>query len=152
MGDGAGHQQRGGGPRAGRVGDLVRGAGRPGALRPTGTHSRHFGGYVYGVVDATDLGPADQHVFSLSLAGYGLRLDHSYVRQIYASASGSTVREITQNVLQLAGLDAVFTSHGVELDDVITRAVYPVQSVMTILRELADLHGAIVTVDEWLRD
>ena len=29
------------------------------------------------------------------------------------------------------------------------RAVFPVQSVMSILRELADLHGAIVTVDEW---
>ena len=27
------------------------------------THHRAFGGYVYGVVDATDLGPADQHVF-----------------------------------------------------------------------------------------
>ena len=53
-------------------------------------------------------------------------------------------------MLELAGLDDVFTSHGVELDDTITRAVYPVQSVMTILRELADLHGAIVTVDEWL--
>ena len=80
----------------------------------------------------------------------GLRLDHSYVRQIYASASGSTIREIVQDVLERAGLDDVFTSHGVELDDTITRAVYPVQSVMTILRELADLHGAIVTVDEWL--
>ena len=114
------------------------------------SHHRAFGGYVYGVVDSTDLGPADQHVLSLSLAGYGLRLDHSYVRQIYASASGSTVREIVQNVLHLAGLDTVFTSHGVELDDVITRAVYPVQSVMTILRQLADGHGAIVTVDEWL--
>ena len=30
-----------------------------------------------------------------------------------------------------------------------TRAVYPVESVMAILRSLADLHGAIVTVDEW---
>ena len=39
--------------------------------------------------------------------------------------------------------------HGVELDDTITRAVYPVESVMAILRSLADLHGAIVTVDEW---
>ena len=114
-------------------------------------HHRAFGGYVYGVVDGTDLGPADQHVLSLSLAGYGLRLDHSYVRQIYASPSGSTVREIVQSVLELAGLDDVFTSHGVELNDVITRAVYPgPKSVMTILRELADLHGAIVTVDEWL--
>ena len=119
------------------------------ALYARTTHHRAFGGYVYGVVDATDVGPKDQHVLSLSLAGYGLRLDHSYVRQIYASATGSTVREIVQNVLTLAGLDAVFTSHGVELNDVITRAVYPVQSVMTILRELADLHGAIVTVDEW---
>ena len=73
-------------------------------------------------------GPADQHVLSLSLAGYGLRLDHSYVRQIYASASGSTIREIVQDVLERAGLDDVFTSHGVELDDTITRAVYPVQS------------------------
>ena len=72
------------------------------------------------------------------------------MRQIYASASGSTVREIVQDVLERAGLDDVFSSHGVELDDTITRAVYPVQSVMTILRELADLHGAIVTVDEWL--
>ena len=120
------------------------------ALYARRTHHRAFGGYVYGVVDATDLGPADQHVLSLSLAGYGLRLDHSYVRQIYASASGSTIREIVQDVLERAGLDDVFTSHGVELDDTITRAVYPVQSVMTILRELADLHGAIVTVDEWL--
>ena len=119
------------------------------ALYARQNHHRAFGGYVYGVVDSTDLGPADQHVLDLSLAGYGLRLDHSYVRQIYASPSGSTVREIVQSVLELAGLDAVFTSHGVELDDVITRAVYPVQSVMTILRELADLHGAIVTVDEW---
>ena len=120
------------------------------ALYARRTHHRAFGGYVYGVVDATDLGPADQHVLSLSLAGYGLRLDHSYVRQIYASASGSTIREIVQDVLERAGLDDVFTSHGVELDDTITRAVYPVQSVMTILRSLADLHGAIVTVDEWL--
>ena len=120
------------------------------ALYARRTHHRAFGGYVYGVVDATDLGPADQHVLSLSLAGYGLRLDHSYVRQIYASASGSTVREIVQDVLERAGLDDVFSSHGVELDDTITRAVYPVQSVMTILRALADLHGAIVTVDEWL--
>ena len=79
-----------------------------------------------------------------------MRLDHSYVRQIYASASGSTIREIVQDVLERAGLAAVFSSHGVELDDTITRAVYPVQSVMTILRSLADLHGAIVTVDEWL--
>ena len=113
-------------------------------------HHRAFGGYVYGVVDATDLGPADQHVLSLSLAGYGLRLDHSYVRQIYASASGSTIREIVQDVLERAELDNVFSSNGVELDDTIIRAVYPVQSVMTILRSLADLHGAIVTVDEWL--
>ena len=120
------------------------------ALYGRKTHHRAFGGYVYGVVDGTDLGPADQHVLDLSLAGYGLRLDHSYVRQIYASASGSTIREIVQDVLQRAGLDDVFSSHGVELNDTITRAVYPVQSVMTILRELADLHGAIVTVDEWL--
>ena len=120
------------------------------ALYARRTYHRAFGGYVYGVVDGTDLGAADQHVLSLSLAGYGLRLDHSYVRQIYASASGSTIREIVQDVLERAGLDDVFTSHGVELDDTITRAVYPVQSVMTILRSLADLHGAIVTVDEWL--
>ena len=120
------------------------------ALYARQTHHRAFGGYVYGVVDATDLGPADQHVLSLSLAGYGLRLDHSYVRQIYASPSGSTIREIVQDVLDRAGLDDVFSSHGVELDDTITRAVYPVESVMTILRSLADLHGAIVTVDEWL--
>ena len=89
------------------------------------TYHRAFGGYVYGVVDATDLGPADQHVLKLSLAGYGLRLDHSYVRQIYASASGSTIREIVQDVLERAGLDAVFSSHGVELDDTITRARLP---------------------------
>ena len=120
------------------------------ALYARRTHHRAFGGYVYGVVDATDLGPADQHVLSLSLAGYGLRLDHSYVRQIYASASGSTIREIVQDVLQRAGLDDVFSSHGVELDDTITRAVYPVQSVMTILRRAGRPHGAIVTVDEWL--
>ena len=92
------------------------------ALYARQTHHRAFGGYVYGVVDGTDLGPADQHVLSLSLAGYGLRLDHSYVRQIYASASGSTVREIVQNVLELAGSTPCSPSHGVELDDMITRA------------------------------
>ena len=81
------------------------------ALYARQTNHRAFGGYVYGVVDATDLGPADQHVLKLSnLAGYGLRLDHSYVRQIYASASGSTIREIVQDVLERAGLDAVFSS------------------------------------------
>ena len=90
------------------------------ALYARQTHHRAFGGYVFGIVDGTDLGPADQHVLSLSLAGYGLRLDHSYVRQIYASATGSSIRAIVQDVLQRAGLDDVFTSHGVELDDTIT--------------------------------
>ena len=104
------------------MGHLVRGTGRRRALRAPDAHHRAFGGYVYGVVDATDLGPADQHVLSLSLAGYGLRLDHSYVRQIYASASGSTIREIVQDVLERAGLDDVFSSHGVELDDTITQS------------------------------
>lgn len=110
---------------------------------------RAFGGYVYGVTDNTDLGPRDQHVLSLNCAGYGLRLDHSFVRQIYASASGMSVRAIVQDVLELAGLDAAFTSHGVELTDTVIRAVFAVESVMAILRSLADDHGAIVTVDEW---
>ena len=110
---------------------------------------RAFGGYVYGIADVTDEGGEDSHVLQIRLAGYGLRLDHSYVRRVYASATGSTVREIVQDVLEQAGVDGAFTSHGVELDDTITRAVYPVESVMAILRSLADLHGAIVTVDEW---
>ena len=110
---------------------------------------RAFGGYVYGIADVTDEGGEDSHVLQIRLAGYGLRLDHSFVRRVYASATGSTVREIVQDVLEQAGVDGAFTSHGVELDDTITRAVYPVESVMAILRSLADLHGAIVTVDEW---
>ena len=59
------------------------------------------------------------------------------------------MRAIVQDVLEEAGVDVAFTSHGVELTDTVTRAVYPVESVMAILRSLADLHGAIVTVDEW---
>ena len=110
---------------------------------------RAFGGYVYGIADVTDAGGEDSHVLQIRLAGYGLRLDHSFVRRVYASASGSSVRAIVQDVLEEAGVDADFDSHGVELTDTVTRAVYPVESVMAILRSLADLHGAIVTVDEW---
>ena len=119
------------------------------ALYARANSYRAFGGYVYGIADVTDAGGEDSHVLQIRLAGYGLRLDHSYVRRVYASATGSTVREIVQDVLEQAGVDGAFTSHGVELDDTITRAVYPVESVMAILRSLADLHGAIVTVDEW---
>ena len=39
---------------------------------------RAFGGYVYGVSDVTDAGGEDSHVLQIRLAGYGLRLDHSY--------------------------------------------------------------------------
>ena len=92
---------------------------------------RAFGGYVYGLTDNTDLGPADRHVLELSCAGYGLRLDHSFVRQIYASATGMSVRAIVQDVLALAGVDDDFSSHGVELTDTVIRAVFPVQSVMS---------------------
>ena len=119
------------------------------ALYARADHYRAFGGHVYGISDVTDAGAADSHVLQLRLAGYGLRLDHSYVRRVYASASGSSVRAIVQDVLEEAGVDADFDSHGVELTDTVTRAVYPVESVMAILRSLADLHGAIVTVDEW---
>ena len=112
-------------------------------------HHRVFGGYVFGVVDHTDPGPADQHVYDLSLAGYGLRLDKTFVRQLYASATGSSVREIAADVLSVAGLDGVFNTHGVTLNDIVDRAVYPVLGVMDILRQLADEHGAIVTVDSW---
>ena len=40
-------------------------------------------------------------------------------------------------------------AHGVEIDDTVLREVYPVLSVMEILRSLANAHGAIVTADEW---
>ena len=112
-------------------------------------HHRVFGGYVFGVVDHTDPGPADQHVYDLSLAGYGLRLDRSFVRELYASPTGSSVRVIAADVLDRAGLADVFTSNGVTLNDIVERAVYPVLGVMDILRQLADGHGAIVTVDAW---
>ena len=112
-------------------------------------HHRVFGGYVFGVTDHTDPGPQDQHVYDLSLAGYGLRLDKTFVRQLYASATGSSVREIAADVLSVAGLDGVFNTHGVTLNDIVDRAVYPVLGVMDILRQLADEHGAIVTVDSW---
>ena len=49
-------------------------------------------------------------MLQIRLAGYGLRLDHSYVRRVYASATGSTVREIVQDVLGQAGVDGAFTS------------------------------------------
>ena len=110
---------------------------------------RQFGGYVFGIVDRTDIGPDDRHVLDLSVTGYGFRLDANYVREVYASSTGDTVREIVQDVLELAGLAADFSSHGVELNDIVTRAVYPVESVMNILRSLATDHGAIVVVDEW---
>ena len=110
---------------------------------------RQFGGYVFGIVDRTDIGPDDRHVLDLSVTGYGFRLDSNYVREVYASATGDTVREIVQDVLERAGLADDFSSHGVELNDIVTRAVYPVESVMNILRSLATDHGAIVVVDEW---
>ena len=110
---------------------------------------RQFGGYVFGIVDRTDIGPDDRHVLDLSVTGYGFRLDANYVREVYASSTGDTVREIVQDVLERAGLAADFSSHGVELNDIVTRAVYPVESVMNILRSLATDHGAIVVVDEW---
>ena len=114
-------------------------------------HHRVFGGYVFGVVDHTDPGPADQHVYDLSLAGYGLRLDKTFVRELYASATGSSVRVIAADVLSKAGIADVFNSNGVTLNDIVDRAVYPVLGVMDILRQLADGHGAIVTVDAGAR-
>ena len=119
------------------------------ALHARRTAVRLLGGYIYGIVDRTDLGPRDQHVLDLSLVGYGFRLDHSYVRHVYATPTGETVRAIVQDVLVRAGLANAFTSHGVELEDRVTRAVYPVESVMNILRALAGNHGAIVVIDEW---
>ena len=112
-------------------------------------HVRKFGGYIYGLTDVTEFGPTDTHVYKCNLAGYGLRLDGEFVRHTYASASGSTVRQIVHDVLVRAGLQHEFTSHGVEIDDTVLREVYPVLSVMEILRKLADAHGAIVTADEW---
>ena len=112
-------------------------------------HVRKFGGYIYGLTDATEYGPTDTHTFRCNLAGYGLRLDGEFVRHTYASASGSTVRQIVHDVLVRAGLQNEFTSHGVEIDDTVLREVYPVLSVMEILRSLANAHGAIVTADEW---
>ena len=112
-------------------------------------HVRKFGGYIYGLTDATEYGPTDTHTFRCNLAGYGLRLDGEFVRHTYASASGSTVRQIVHDVLVRAGLQHEFTSHGVEIDDTVLREVYPVLSVMEILRSLANAHGAIVTADEW---
>ena len=119
------------------------------ALYARANSYRAFGGYVYGISDVTDAGGEDSHVLQIRLAGYGLRLDHSFVRRVYASASGSSVRAIVQDVLEEAGVAGDFDSHGVELTDTVTRAVYPVESVMAILRSLANNHGAIVTVDEW---
>ena len=112
-------------------------------------HVRKFGGYVFGLTDVTEFGPTDTHVYKCNLAGYGLRLDGEFVRHTYASASGSTVRQIVHDVLVRAGLQHEFTSHGVEIDDTVLREVYPVLSVMEILRSLANTHGAIVTADEW---
>ena len=112
-------------------------------------HVRKFGGYIFGLVDATEFGPTDTHVYKCNLAGYGLRLDYEFVRHTYASASGSTVRQIVHDVLVRAGLQHEFTSHGVEIEDTVLREVYPVLSVMEILRKLANAHGAIVTADEW---
>ena len=112
-------------------------------------HFRHFGGYIYGITDTTDSGPANSHVLDINLAGYGLRLDHTFIRQIYASPSGSSVRSIVADVLRLGALEGVFNADGVVLQDAVPRAVYPVTSVMDILRELASLHAAIPIVDEW---
>ena len=113
------------------------------------SHVRKFGGYIYGLTDVTEFGPLDTHVYRCNLAGYGLRLDGEFVRHTYASTTGSTVRQIVHDVLVRAGLHHEFTSHGVEIDDTVLREVYPVLSVMQILRKLANAHGAIVTADEW---
>ena len=113
------------------------------------SHVRKFGGYIFGLTDVTEFGPLDTHVHACNIAGYGLRLDREFVRHTFASASGSTVRQIVQEVLVRAGLQHEFTSHGVEIDDTVIREVYPVLSVMEIVRKLANAHGAIVTADEW---
>ena len=112
-------------------------------------HRRYFGGYIYGIADETITGPIDEHVVNANLGGYGLRLDGSFVRRTFATASGASLRSIVSDVIDDAGLTGVFDPHGVSLDDTVPRAVYPVRSVMAILRELANDHGAIVTVDEW---
>ena len=113
------------------------------------THDRHFGGYAYGITDATEIGPLDTYIYQIRLVGYGLRLDTEFVRQTYASPTGSSVREIAANVLSIAGLSATFNSDGVELNDIVDRIIFAVVSVTDILRKLADTHKAIVTVDEW---
>ena len=59
------------------------------------------------------------------------------------------MRVIAADVLSKAGIADVFNTHGVTLNDIVDRAVYPVLGVMDILRQLADEHGAIVTVDAW---
>ena len=89
-------------------------------------------------------------MLNINLAGYGLRLDHTFIRQIYASPSGSSVRSIVADILRLGGLVGIFNADGVALQDAVPRAVYPVTSVMDILRQLANLHAAIPIVDEWL--
>ena len=104
------------------------------ALYARARHERLFGGYVFGVVDNTVIGAGDDHTLDLSLAGYGLRLDTTPLREVYASATGSSVRAIVADVLSRSGLGSVFSSHGVELEDIVTRAVYPVEWVMEILR------------------
>ena len=75
------------------------------------------------------------------------------MRELYASATGSSVRVIAADVLEQApGSPTSSTTNGVTLNDIVERAVYPVLGVMDILRQLADDHGAIVTVDNLARD
>ena len=121
------------------------------ALYARRTHHRAFGGYVYGVVDATDLGPADQHVLSLSLAGYGC---------------GSTTATCGRFTPVPAGRPSVRSSRtcssgpGWMTCSRRTASSWTTRSPARRLpgavghddspRSLADLHGAIVTVDEWL--
>ena len=145
----SGQRRQSGRSRVGRVGRVGPSDQRGGPGLEAPPRAEVWRIYLRIDVDATEYGPTDTHTFRCNLAGYGLRLDGEFVRHTYASASGSTVRQIVHDVLVRAGLQHEFTSHGVEIDDTVLREVYPVLSVMEILRSLANAHGAIVTADEW---
>ena len=123
------------------------------ALYARRTHHRAFGGYVYGVGGLAPTSGQLTSMFSRSRSpATGLRLDHSYVRQIYASVqAGLRFGRLSRDVLELAEPRRRVhqpRSRAGRHDH--PRRLPGPKSVMTILRELADLHGAIVTVDEWL--
>jgi len=111
-------------------------------------HIRRFGGYIYGIKDESAPGDETRY-FHIPCAGYSWLLDHRFIRALFRSDTGDTVRSIFSQVLTLAGLDDEFSTDGITTSATVSRALYPVSSVMEIARDLEERTGGVLVIDAW---